>query len=150
MPNTYTQLYVQLVFAVHNRTCLIREDIRENIQKYISAIIQRDKCKLYAIYCNPDHTHILIGIHPTISISELARDIKSVSSKFINSQLRYAFKWQDGFGAFSYSQSHVNQVIAYINNQPIHHKKRSFREEYIDFLKKYEVDYDERYLFFGI
>jgi len=149
MANTYTQLYVHLVFVVKGRENLISENHREELEKYICGIINNKNCKPLAIYCNPDHTHILLGLHPTISVSDIARDIKANSSRFINENKwkKGKFNWQDGFGAFSYSKSHLDNVIKYILNQPYHHKKKTFKEEYIDFLKKYEVNYDEKYLF---
>lgn len=149
MANTYTQLYIHLVFVVKGRENLISEKHREELEKYICGIINNKNCKPLAIYCNPDHTHILLGLHTTVSVSYIARDIKANSSRFINENrwIRGKFNWQDGFGAFSYSKSHLDNVIKYILNQPYHHKKITFREEYIDFLKKYEVKYDEKYLF---
>ncbi len=149
MANNYTQLYVQIVFAVKYRQSVIRENFRDELEKYISGIISNNKCKPLAIYCNPDHTHILLGLHPTISISELTGDIKANSSKFLNKsgKVEGNFAWQDGFGAFTYSRSQINQVAKYIFNQPEHHKKESFREEYLEILEKSEIEYDERYLF---
>jgi len=149
MANTYYQCYVHLVFAVKYRECLINESIRERIQKYICGIVNQDKCKVISIYCNPDHTHILVGFRPSISISDLVRDIKSVSSKFINEEklLKQQFNWQDGYGAFTCSHSQITVVANYIKNQPVHHKSSSFKEEYLHFLEKFGVEYDERYLF---
>jgi putative transposase len=149
MANTYTQMYVQIVFAVKGRTNVITEIHRIELEKYICGIISNNKCKSLAIYCNPDHTHILIGLHPAISVSDLTRDIKSGSSKFINEKKWIAgkFSWQDGFGSFTYSRSQIDDVAKYILNQPVHHKKRSFREEYLDILRKNDIEYDERYLF---
>ncbi|MDR1274535.1 MAG: IS200/IS605 family transposase [Odoribacteraceae bacterium] len=146
---TYYQCYTHLIFAVKDRECLIREPIREKIQAYICGIVNQDKCKVISIYCNPDHTHLLVGFRPSISISDLVRDIKSVSSKFINEQkLIYShFQWQDGFGAFTYSHSQITNVSNYINDQVEHHKKQSFKDEYQRFLEKYEIVYDEQYLF---
>ena len=149
MPNTYTQMYVQLVFPVKGRENLIKESIRVDVEKYICGIIKNNKCKQYAIYCNPEHVHILVSLHPTISVSELMRDIKSSSSKYINDNkwVKGKFNWQDGFGAFTYSKSQIENVVKYILNQPLHHKKKTFKYEYVEFLKKFEVDYDEKYLF---
>ncbi len=149
MPNTYTQIYVQIVFAVQDRQNLISEKFRDKIEKYICGIVLNKKSKPLAIYCNPDHTHILISLHPSISISDMARDIKANSSKWINEQkmILGKFSWQEGFGAFTYSKSQIDAVAKYILNQPEHHKKRSFRDEYIEFLKKFEIEYDEKYLF---
>ena len=148
MPNTYSQLYIQIVFAVKGRQAFIKENFREELQKYISGIIAQKKQKLYAIYCMPDHTHILVSMKPDIAISDLVRDIKSNSSSFIDDKKFVKnFSWQTGFGAFSYSKSQSKNVVDYILNQPEHHKKKTFKEEYIDFLQKFEIEYDEKYLF---
>jgi len=149
MANTYFQCYVHLVFAVKHRECLILESNREKIQKYICGIVNQDKCKVINIYCNPDHTHILVGFRPSISISDLVRDIKSVSSKFINEQrlMRFRFNWQDGYGAFTCSHSKIDAVSNYITRQPKHHNRKSFRDEYFCFLDKHEIEYDNQYLF---
>ena len=149
MANTYSQVYIQLVFAVKSREALINESFRDELQKYMSGIIANRECKLCAIYANPDHVHALVRMHPSVSISNLVRDIKSNTSKFINEKafMPCRFQWQDGHGAFSYSASHVDSVIKYILNQPQHHKKRNFRSEYVDILQKFGVDYDERFLF---
>lgn len=148
MPNTYSQIYIQLVFAVKARQSFIKESFRDELQKYIAGIITNKKQKLYAIYCMPDHTHILISINPDISISELVRDIKANSSSFLKERkFINQFSWQTGFGAFSYSKSQVNDVVKYIRNQPEHHQKLTFREEYKNFLNKFEIEYNENYLF---
>ena len=148
MPNTYTQLYIQIVFAVRGRQCSIKESFREELQKYITGIITAKKQKLYAIYCMPDHTHILVSMKPDISISDLVRDIKANSSSFIKEkELVRSFAWQTGFGAFSYSKSQTMNVVNYILNQPEHHKKKTFKTEYIEFLQKFEVAFEEKYLF---
>ena len=149
MANTYTQLYIQIVFAVKGRENLIAKKYKEELHKYITGIVQKRNNKLLAIHVMPDHAHIFIGLHPTQSISDLARDIKSASSMFINEKgwVRGQFNWQVGFGAFSYSRSQIDSVVKYIDNQEEHHKRRTFKEEYIEFLKKFEIEYDERYLF---
>lgn len=149
MGNTYTQMYIQVVFAVQYRENLIAEENREELEKYICGIITNKKCKVLAIYCNPDHIHILIALHPTISVSDLVRDIKANSSRFINEKgwLRGRFNWQDGFGAFTYAKSQIDEVVKYILGQPIHHQKQSFRDEYLSTLHKFEVEFDEKYLF---
>jgi len=112
-------------------------------------IITNNKCKPLALYCNPDHVHILIGLHPTISVSDLTRDIKAGSSRFLNDKkwIMGRFAWQDGFGSFTYSKSQIDDVAKYILNQPGHHLKRTFREEYLSILQKNDIEYDERYLF---
>jgi putative transposase len=148
MPNTYSQLYIQIVFAVQGRKSFIKESFREELQKYISGIISGQKQKLLAIYCMPDHTHIFLSMKPNVAISDLVRDIKSNSSSFLKDKnFVKDFSWQEGFGAFSYSKSQSKNVIDYVLNQPNHHKKITFKEEYLDFLKKFEIEYDEKYLF---
>jgi REP element-mobilizing transposase RayT len=149
MANTYTQLYIQLVFAVKHRNGFIQDYFREDLQKYTTGIVQNNEHKMLAIYCMPDHTHILIGLNPKQSISDLMRDIKACSSKWINEQgfIEGKFEWQAGYGAFSYNRSLLDAVINYIHNQPTHHQKKSFKDEYLDFLKKFEIDYKSEYLF---
>ena len=149
MPNTYSQIYIQIVFTVKGRQNLIDKKHKEELQKFISGIIQNRQQKLLAIYAMSDHIHILVGIKPNIAISDLVRDIKAGSSKFINDNrwINGKFNWQEGFGAFSYSRNQIDNVIKYIANQEEHHKKTTFKTEYIDFLKTYEIDYDENYLF---
>ena len=149
MPNTYSQIYIQIVFAVKGKQNLIQNDHREELHKYITGIVQNRGQKMLAIFCMPDHTHIFIGLQPSIAISDLVRDIKAGSSKFINDNkwMRGKFNWQEGFGSFSYSRSHIDKVVHYILNQQEHHRKKSFREEYIEFLTKYAIDYNEKYLF---
>jgi putative transposase len=147
--NTYSQIYIHIVFAVQGRHSFIAEQNREELQKYMSGIILKRSQKLLAIYCVPDHVHLLIGMKPNMPVSDLVRDIKSASSHFISEskKLRGKFNWQEGFGAFSYSRSQISDVIHYISNQKEHHKKRSFREEYLDFLKKFEIEFQDKYLF---
>jgi len=148
MSNTYSQIFIQLVFAVKGRQNLIKESFREELQKYIAGIIANNKQKLYAIYCMPDHTHILVSMNPDISVSDLTSNIKANSSSFLKEKnVVPEFSWQTGFGAFSYSKSQVDQVVKYILSQPTHHQIQTFREEYFDFLKKFEIKYDEKYLF---
>ncbi len=149
MPNTYSQLYIQIVFAVQGRQCFIKEPFRDELQKYMSGVIAEKKQKLYAIYCMPDHTHILASMKPNLAISDLVRDVKASSSAFIKDKrfVNSSFSWQEGFGAFSYHKSQAKDVVKYILNQPEHHKKTTFREEYLGFLKEYEIEYNEKYLF---
>jgi putative transposase len=149
MANTYTQIYIQIVFAVKGRRSLIGEKNREELQKYITGVVQNREQKILAIYCNPDHTHIFIGMKPTIAISDLTREIKALSSKFINERnwVRGKFQWQEGFGAFSYAYSQLANVINYINSQPERHKKVTFKEEYLDLLKEFKISFDDKYLF---
>ena len=148
MANTYSQIYIQIVFAVKGRQAFIKESFREELQKYISGIIAEKKQKLYAIYCMPDHTHILVSLKTDIAISGLVRDIKSNSSSFLKEkEFVKDFAWQVGFGAFSYAKSQSLQVVDYILNQPKHHERKTFKEEYVVFLEKFEIEYDEKYLF---
>jgi len=149
MANTYTQIYVQIVFAVKGRQNQIFEKYREELEKYICGIIKNEKSKPLAIYCNPDHTHILIGLHPTVSISDITKKIKANSSKWINKKryINTLFRWQEGFGAFTYSKSQLGNVIKYIKNQPEHHKRSTFKEEYVKLLNEFDVDYKDIYLF---
>ena len=149
MPNTYSQIYIQIVFAVKGRENLIPKNHREELHKYITGIVQNRDQKLLSIFCMPDHCHLMIGMKPSISISDLVRDIKAISSKFINDSkwINGKFNWQEGFGAFSYSKSQINSVCNYILNQEEHHMKKSFKNEYLDLLKEFEVEYEEKYLF---
>jgi len=149
MANTYTQIYVQIVFAVKGRENLIHEKHREELEKYICGIVNNKGSKPLAIYCNPDHLHILIGLNPNNAVSDITRDIKANSSKWINERkfLKGKFNWQEGYGAFTYSKSQIDIVAKYINNQPIHHKKTSFKDEYLNILKKAEIEFEEKYLF---
>jgi REP element-mobilizing transposase RayT len=149
MPNTYSQIYLQIVFAVKGRQNIIKESFREEIQKYMSGIISNKKQKAYSIYSMPDHTHIFVSIKPDISISDVVRDIKANTSSFIKEKkfLDEPFSREEGFGAFSYSKSQSERVNNYILNQPFHHDKRNFKEEYLEFLKNYDVAYDDKYLF---
>jgi putative transposase len=149
MANTYTQIHIQLVFAVKHRTGLIEKTWKDDLYKYITGIIQGNNHKLLIINGMSDHIHVLIGFRPTQSLSELVQMVKRDSSKWINEQgfVKGRFEWQEGYGAFSYSQSHLSNIIKYIENQEKHHEKRTFLEEYRGFLEKFEVDFDERYIF---
>ena len=149
MANTYTQIYIHIVFAVKGRLNLIPQNNKEELHKYITGIITNRKQKLLAINCMPDHTHIFIGVKPNICISDLVRDIKSGSSKFIKEKqwVKSRFEWQEGFGGFSYAHSQLTSVINYIKNQEQHHRKKTFRGEYLEFLKKFKIDYNDKYLF---
>ena len=149
MANTYSQIYIQVVFAVKGRQHFIKESFRERLQQYIAGVIAKKQQKLMAIYCMPDHTHIFISIQPDVSVSDIVRDIKAGSSSFLKDEnlVPSSFSWQAGFGAFSYAKSQSQAVINYVLNQPEHHKKKTFREEYLEFLEKFEIEYDERYLF---
>lgn len=149
MANTYTQIHIQAVFTVQNKDCIIQNIWKDELHKYICGIVQKNEHKLLAINGMPDHIHILFGLRPAQSISDLMQDIKGSSSKWINEKrfVRGKFSWQEGYGAFSYSKSEVPQIINYILNQTVHHKKKSFTEEYLEMLKQFEIDYDEMYIF---
>ena len=149
MANTYTQLYIQFVFVVKNRANLIKESFRCEFEKIISGIVENHRCKLLAIYSNPDHTHLFVSMHPTLSPSKLMEQVKSGSSKWLNEKkyLPIPFSWQVGFGAFTYSKNQIDTIVKYILNQPIHHKKHSFREEYLQLLKEFDIEYNDKYLF---
>lgn len=150
MANTYSQIYIQLVFAVKGRSNLIPKQHKEELFKYMTGIIRNKGQKLLAINGMPDHVHIFVGMTPDIAISDLVKEVKRCSTNWVNEQKKWyrgKFYWQEGFGAFSYSRSHIDRVAKYIHNQEAHHKRRTFKEEYVDFLKKFEVEYDERYLF---
>jgi len=149
MANTYTQIYIQIVFAVKGRRNLIPQKNKEELHKYITGVITKRGQKLLAINCMPDHVHIFIGLKPNQCISDLVRDVKTASSSFIKEKqwVRSWFEWQEGFGAFSYSHSQIDSVIKYILNQEEHHHKKSFKEEYLAFLSKFNVEYEDKYLF---
>jgi len=149
MANTYTQLYVHLVFAVEHRDRLIHPSFKDELMKYITGIIQNKGNKLLAINTMPDHGHIFLGLNPKNAISDLAKDVKVSSTDFINEKkwLRGRFHWQEGYGAFSYSHSQIDRVIKYIINQEKQHKRISFKEEYIKMLKAFEIKYEDAYLF---
>ena len=149
MPGTYSQLYVQIVFAVQNRNALIHSSWEERLYQYITAIVQNHGQKMLAINGMPDHIHIFIGIKPSCRISDLVREIKKSTNEFINDKklCKYKFNWQEGYGVFSYSDSQVNNVVQYILEQKEHHRKQTFREEYFRFLKDLNVQYEEKYLF---
>lgn len=154
MANTYTQLHIQLVFAVKYRLALIQKEWKERLHQYITGIIQKKEGretphKLLQINSMPDHIHILIGLRPFQSISSLAQNVKTESTIWVNENklCKTPFAWQLGFGGFSYSKSQVDDVIRYIQNQEAHHKKETFLDEYQKMLKAFEIDYDERYIF---
>jgi REP element-mobilizing transposase RayT len=149
MANTYTQIHIHFVFAVKFRHGIIQSKWKEDLYKYMTGVIQNNNHKLLAINGMSDHIHILIGLRPVQSISDLMKDVKQSSSKWINENklTKGHFEWQEGYGAFSYSKSQINQVVNYIQNQELHHKKKTFKEEYLDFLEKFEIDYDERFIF---
>ena len=149
MANTYTQIYLHIVFSVKGRENLIKKKWKEELYKYICGIVNGKEQKVYAIGGVGDHIHILVSIKPNIALSDLIRDIKANSSKWINEKgfVLGKFQWQEGFGAFSYAQSQLDAVIAYINNQEQHHLVKTFKDEYLELLQKFNVEYNEKYLF---
>jgi len=149
MVNTYTQIHIHLIFVVKYRQSLIADSWKNELYDYISGIIGNQGHKLLAINGIEDHVHILIGMRPVQSLSDLTQDIKGDSSKWINKKkfLPTRFAWQESYGAFSYSKSHVHRVITYIQNQEKHHRKKDFITEYKECLQKFEVEYNERFIF---
>jgi len=148
-PGVFTQLHIQLVFAVKHRDSLLNDNIRKEVFSYMSGIVTNLKHKSIIINGVSDHVHVFLGLNPSVSISDTIWELKRSSSLFINNKKWFnsKFNWQDGYGAFSYSKPLVESVYNYILTQEDHHKKRTFREEYIDFLDKFEVEYDKKYLF---
>jgi len=149
MPGTFSQIYIQIVFAVKGRANLIETSWKTELHKYIAGIIKGKGQKPIIVNGMPDHIHIFVGLRPVKPISDLVRDIKNNSSNFINDQgfVKGKFAWQEGYGVFSYSHSHIGNVYNYILNQERHHQKETFKEEYLDLLKEFEVQFDEKYLF---
>jgi len=149
MANTFSQIYLQFVFAVKNREHFIPKEHKEELHKYITGLVQNRKAKMLAINCMPDHTHLFIGFKPTLSISDFIKEVKVESNEFINLKAwaNRKFSWQEGYGVFSYSHSHISNVISYVQRQELHHKNKSFKEEYLEFLEKFELPFTEKYLF---
>ncbi|KAA6440753.1 IS200/IS605 family transposase [Dyadobacter flavalbus] len=149
MADTYSQIYLQFVFTVKNRHSLIPRENKEELHKYISGLVRNRKAKMLAIHCMPDHVHLFVGFRPVLSIFDFIKELKVESNEFVNAKkwTKQKFAWQEGYGVFSYSHSHINSVIQYILNQEEHHQKRTFREEYHDFLKKFEIQFDEKHMF---
>jgi len=149
MSGTFSQIYIQIVFAVKGRQNLIHSSFEEEVYKYISGIISGKRQKSLAVNGMADHIHLLVGLKPAMCISDLVRDIKNNSTNFINEHnwLKTKFSWQEGFGAFSYSESNYGKVIDYIKNQKQHHQRKTFRQEYVSFLKNFNVPFDDKYLF---
>jgi putative transposase len=149
MPGTFSQIYIQVVFAVKGRESLINSKLEEDLYKYITGIVQNKGQKMLAINGMPDHIHFLIGMKPACCLADLVREIKKSSNTFISDKKfsKFKFQWQEGYGAFSYSHSALDKVIAYIMNQKEHHKKKTFKQEYIGFLKKFQIEFKDEYLF---
>jgi len=149
MANTFSQIYLQFVFAVKGRQSLIAKESKEELHKYITSLVQKRNAKMLAINCMPDHTHIFVGFRPTILISDFVKEIKVESNEFITNKkwIKGKFNWQEGYGVFSYSHSHIDRVVKYVLNQELHHKKKTFREEYHELLQKFQIPFEEKYLF---
>ena len=149
MANTYTQFYVHLVFSPKNRAALIKKEWKIELEKYIVGIVQNHGHKMLAIYAMPDHIHIFIGYNVNHLIPDLVERIKTSSNVWVNKNKlsKLYFEWQKGYGAFSHSRSNLDTVVKYILNQEEHHKKKNFKEEYLEVLKTYDVDYKSEYLF---
>jgi putative transposase len=149
MAHTYSQIYIHVIFAVKHRDALIHQDWEEELFKYITGIVQNKGQKMLAINGTQNHIHIFVGVKPDCRISDFVREIKKSSNTYVkeNKFTRFQFRWQEGFGAFSYADSQLDVVIKYILNQKEHHKKKTFQEEYLGFLEKFKVDYDPQYLF---
>ena len=149
MSGTFSQIYLQIIFAVKSRQNLLHESWRQEIFKYMAGIIKEKKQKPIIVNGISDHVHLFVGLKPSMCISDLVRDIKSNTTNFINDKkiLGNKFSWQEGYGVFSYAHSQINTVYHYVENQEEHHRKKSFREEYIDFLEKFQIEYKEKYLF---
>ena len=149
MAGTFSQIYIQIVFAVKNRDALIHPEWESELHKYITGIVQNQGQKMLVINGIGNHIHFLIGMKPTCCLSDLVREIKKSSNTFIKEErfTCYNFQWQEGYGAFSYSHSALDKVIQYIQNQKEHHKKKTFREEYMGFLRKFDINFKDEYLF---
>ena len=149
MANTYTQLYTHLVFAVKFRQSLILDSFREETERYMTGFLQNKKYKLLAIHLMPDHAHILVGQNPALALSDTVQVLKTETSNFIREKkfTPFRFQWQEGFGAFSHARSELDRVIRYILNQPEHHMNKSFKTEYLAMLRRYEIEFNEEYLF---
>lgn len=149
MPGTFSQIYIQVVFAVKGRQSLITAVWEEELYKYITGIVQNKEQKMLAINGMPDHLHFLIGMRPSCCLADLVREVKKASNTFVNEKRFLAghFQWQEGYGSFSYSHSALDAVIRYIGAQKEHHQKQTFREEYLAFLKNFQIDYKPEYLF---
>ena len=149
MAGTFSQLYIQIVFAVKGRSNLINKNWKEDLNKYIAGIIKGKGQKPIIVNGMPDHIHAFVGLKPAMTISDLVRDIKNNSTNFINDKklVMGKFSWQEGYGVFSYSHSHIEKVFNYVKNQEKHHHRKTFKEEYIELLEKFEIEYNEKYLF---
>ncbi|MEP6726995.1 MAG: IS200/IS605 family transposase [Bacteroidota bacterium] len=149
MANTFSQIYLQFVFAVKGRQSFIAKENKEELHKYMTALVQNRNTKLLAIHCMPDHAHLFVGLKPVVFISDFVKEIKVKSNEFINNKnwVKEKFSWQEGYGVFSYSHSHIDRVVKYVLNQELHHHKATFKQEYLGLLNKFEIAFEEKYLF---
>ncbi|HEY8185592.1 MAG TPA: IS200/IS605 family transposase [Pyrinomonadaceae bacterium] len=149
MANAFSQIYIQTVFAVSGRQSLIKPAFKEDLYKYISGIVRNQGQKLISINGMPDHIHILIGLKPAMALADLVRDIKADSTVHVNKKrwVRGNFSWQEGYGAFSYGHSQLDTIISYIQNQEKHHRRRSFKNEYLGLLRKFDIAFEDKYVF---
>ena len=149
MANTLSQIYLQFVFAVKHRECLIAKEHKEELHKYMTSLVQNRNSKMLAIHCMPNHAHLFVGMKPIVFIPDFIKEIKVESNEFINSKkwMRGKFGWQEGYGVFSYSHSQIDAVVKYVLNQEAHHQKKTFKQEYHELLKKFEIPFEEKYLF---
>ena len=149
MPGTFSKIYIQIVFAVKYREAIIANEWKSTLMGIIGNLINETGCKTIIVNGVEDHVHCFLGLKPTVCISELMKTVKAKSSKYINDNhlTKSRFEWQEGYGAFSYGHSQINVVHKYIANQEQHHKKQTFKEEYLEFLDKFQVPFDDRYIF---
>lgn len=149
MAGTYSQIYIQIVFSVKGKENLLQKSWRKEVFKYMSGIVKAKNQKSIIVNGVSDHVHLFVGLKPSMSVSDLVRDVKNNSSNFINKNnfVKGRFSWQEGFGSFSYANSQIERVYQYILNQEKHHQKKSFKDEYLDFLKEFDIEYNEKYLF---
>ena len=149
MANTFSQIYLQFVFAVKHRQSLIAREYKEELHKYVTGLVQNRKAKMLVVHCMPDHIHLFVGFKPVVLISDFVKEIKVESNEFINDKnwIKGKFSWQEGYGIFSYSHSHIDAVVKYILNQEKHHQKKTFKQEYHQLLEKFEIPFEEKYLF---
>ncbi|HYK76995.1 MAG TPA: IS200/IS605 family transposase [Daejeonella sp.] len=149
MASTYSKIYLQFVFAVKHRQSLIAKDHKEELHKYLTGLVQNRSAKMLAVHCMPDHAHLFVGLKPHVRISDFVKEIKVESNQFINNKkwIRGKFSWQEGYGVFSYSHSHIHQVIQYVLNQETHHQTKTFKQEYYQLLQKFNIPFDEKNVF---
>jgi REP element-mobilizing transposase RayT len=149
MANTFSQIYLQFVFAVKGRRSLIAKPNREELNKYMTGLVQARKAKMLAVNCMPDHAHLFVNFKPDVLISDFIKQIKVKSNEFINEKnwVQGNFGWQTGYGVFSYSHSHIDRVINYVLKQEAHHKKKTFREEYLELLEKFAIPFEKKFVF---